>query len=279
MHNMNLKAGTTMKPNQRAFPRTRLGSLGAISIAGLLLAGCASTDPNAAATSGTTASDKTRMTNSGFLSDYARLKPLASSEAMQCWRTADLDLKKYNKVLISRMVVTLKDGQGKGVDPTDLKTLTDYFQASLVKAFAPQMPAVESPAADVLVLRIALTDLVPTSVGKSVTATIVPFGFVADAGAGAATGRPAGATPYLGETGVEMQFLDGGSASVLGECRDTEIGRKYAADLNAGAAGAAETWANGYMGSFDSWTYAKDAFDKWSAITAKVVTQLRATKA
>jgi hypothetical protein len=52
-----------------------------------------------------------------------------------------------------------------------------------------------------------------------------------------ATGRPAGSTPYLGETGIEMQFLDGASGVVLAECADTQIGRKYAADVDAGAAG------------------------------------------
>ena len=90
-----------------------------------------------------------------------------------------------------------------------------------------------------------------------------------------ATGRPAGSTPYLGETGMEMQFRDGASGTILGECRDTEIGRKYAADLNSSATGAAQTWASGYLNSFQSWSYAKDAFDKWAAMTAKRFAQLR----
>jgi hypothetical protein len=34
--------------------------------------------------------------------------------------------------------------------------------------------------------------------------------------------------------------------------------------MNAGAAGAAENWVNGYMDSFQQWSYAKTAFDKWS---------------
>jgi hypothetical protein len=48
--------------------------------------------------------------------------------------------------------------------------------------------------------------------------------------------------------------------------------------MNAGASGAAETWANGYMNSFQSWSYAKDAFDKWSALTAKRLGELRGVK-
>ena len=76
-----------------------------------------------------------------------------------------------------------------------------------------------------------------------------PYGFVAEAGADAATGRPAGSTPYLGETGIEMQFVDSAKGTILAECRDTQIGRKYAAELDAGATGAAQTWASGYVNS------------------------------
>jgi hypothetical protein len=197
------------------------------------------------------------------------------AEGIQCWRDPNLDAKKYDKVLISRIAVKLKPGQDESIDPTDLKTLTDYFYQSLVKALKPQMPVVDKPGPDVLVMRIALTNLVPTKVAESVAGTAVPYGFVAEAGSGVASGRPAGSTPYLGETGMEMQFRDGASGRVLAECRDTEIGRKYAADLNAGVSGAAQTWASGYLNSFQSWSYAKNAFDKWSVLTAQRLAALR----
>jgi hypothetical protein len=72
-----------------------------------------------------------------------------------------------------------------------------------------------------------------------------------------------------------MQFLDGGTAKVIAECRDTQIGRKYAADVNASSVGAAQTWASGYLNSFQSWSYAKNAFDKWSLLIAKRFAELR----
>jgi hypothetical protein len=93
-----------------------------------------------------------------------------------------------------------------------------------------------------------------------------------------ATGRPAGSTPYLGETGIEMQFRDGASGAILAECRDTQIGRKYATDLDGSAVGVAQTWASGYLNSFESWAYAKNAFDKWSAPTATRLAELRGVK-
>jgi hypothetical protein len=242
----------------------------------VLVGGCASTDSSLMGSgTGVTASDPTRFTQSGFLSDYARLRPAPWGDGIECWRDPHLDAKKYDKVLISRMTVTLKAGQEQGVDPTDLKTLTDYFHASLVKALKPQMQVVDKPGPGVVVIRIALTNLVPTGVAESVTGTLVPYAFIAEAGSGVATGRPAGSTPYLGETGMEMQFRDGASGVILAECRDTEIGRKYAADMNAGAVGTAQTWASGYLNSFQSWSYARNAFDKWSELTAKRVAELR----
>lgn len=250
--------------------------LGLAVAAAVLVASCASTDSGLLGSgAGVTASDPTRFTQTGFLSEYGRLKPTPDGQGAECWRDTNVNLKKFDKVLISRMVVTLKPDQQQGIDPTDLKTLTDYFHGSLTTALRPQMRVVDTSGPGVIVIRIALTNLVPTSVGRSVAGTLVPYGFVAEAGSGVATGRPAGSTPYLGETGIEMQFRDGGTNAVLGECRDTQIGRKYAADVDAGAAGAAQTWASGYLGSFESWSYARNAFDKWSALVAKRFAELR----
>lgn len=238
---------------------------------------------NAALGSGTNvvATDSARLTRSGFLSDYARLRPVAGLDGIECWRDSSLNPKQFDKVLVSRIVVSLappkveKVGEQKTIDPNDLKTLTDYFHNALVKSLKPQMQVVDRAGPGVVVMRIALTDLVPTTVTDSLAGTLIPYAFVAEAGSGTATGRPAGSTPYMGETGMEMQFRDGANGRVIAECRDTEIGRKYAVTMNAGTVSAAQTWANGYMSSFEAWQYAKEAFDKWSLLVAKRFAELR----
>ena len=246
-----------------------------------LFSGCQTYDAALGSGTGVTATDSARLTKSGFLSDYARLKPVAALDGIECWRDSRLDPKKFDKVMVSRIVVSLvppkdnKEGEQKTIDPNDLKTLTDYFYGSLVTALKPQMPVVDKAGPGVVVIRIALTDLVPTTVTDSVAGTLIPYAFIAEAGSGVATGRPAGSTPYMGETGMEMQFRDGGTGAILAECRDTQIGRKYAADTNANAAGAAQTWASGYLNSFQAWSYAKNAFDKWSMLVAKRFAELR----
>ena len=137
------------------------------------------------------------------------------------------------------------------------------------------MPVVTTAGPGVLVMRTALTDLVPTDSARSLLGTAVPYGFVAEAGSGVAAGRPAGSTPYLGQTGIELQFADGATGAILGECADTQVGRKYAADLDRGVGNAAQTWASGYLGSFQAWSYAKEAFDKWSVQIAQRIAMLR----
>lgn len=254
-------------------------SLGICLIAGstALFSGCQTYDAALGSGTGVTATDSARLTRSGFLSDYARLKPVAALEGIECWRDPNLNAKQFDKVMVSRIVVSLaaKAGEQSTIDPSDLKTLTDYFHSSLVKALKPQMQVVDKAGPGVVVIRIALTDLVPTAVTDSLAGTLIPYAFIAEAGSGTATGRPAGSTPYMGETGMEMQFRNGATGAVVAECRDTEIGRKYAAALNAGTVGAAQTWANGYMSSFQAWQYAKEAFDKWSMLVAKRFAELR----
>jgi hypothetical protein len=248
------------------------GLCGAALLGTLLVSGHASAESGASATksngAAVTVTDPRRLTQSGFLTNYGRLKPVAKGNGVECWRDTGVDVRKYDKVMISRILVSLKPrtGENVAVDPSDLKKLTDYFNDALVTALKPQMAIVTAPEPGTIVIAVALTSLKPTDVKRSVTGTLIPFGFVAEAGSGVATGGPVGSTPYLGETGMEMQFLDAASGAVVAECRDTTVGRKYAAEMDSSAA---STWANGYMNSFQAWNYAKNAFDKWSLLVAQ----------
>ncbi len=246
---------------------------GLCALAALLLAGCA----NMGGGSGenVTVSAPNKFTHTNFLTNYSKMVKAPGSDGALCWRDDKINLQSFKKVMITRIVVTLKDDQAQGIDPTNMKALTDYFYKALVTALKPQFEIVDKPGPGVIVIRIALTDLVPTSVGRSLTGTLIPYGFIAEASSGVAAGDPAGSTPYLGQTGMEIQFLDGASRTAIGECVDTQIGRKYAADVEAGASGATTTWINGYMNSFQAWTYAQNAFDKWSMEIANRLAVLR----
>ncbi len=242
----------------------------------VLLAGCAAPGNGGSIIASENSKDK--VASVGFLSDPARLKANSASGGLLCWRKPGVDWKRYDKIMIERIKVYITPASNPApIDPSDLKTLIDYFHADLVRNLTPTVPVVDVAGPGVLRVRLALTSLVPTNTLKSLAGTAVPYGFVAEMSSGAASGRPAGSTPYMGQTGLEAQFLDGASGTVVGECADTEIGLKYAADLNKGATTAAQAWVDGYASSFESWSYARDAFDKWSALFATRFAELRAT--
>jgi hypothetical protein len=245
----------------------------------MALAACApSSGPSGAGTAGVVASTQTvaNVRRVGVLTDYARLAPMPGGGGMLCWRAQGVDWKAYDKIMLERIQVFLDPASdARPIDPTDLKMLIDYFHDAVVRDLSPRMRFVKQTGPGVLRVRFALTSLVPTNTVASLAGTAAPYGFVAEIGSGAATGRPVGSTPYLGRTGMEVQFRDGASGRIVGECADTEIGRKYVADLNQGASGAAEAWVNGYVDSFTSWSYAKDAFDKWASAFAQRLRELQ----
>jgi hypothetical protein len=258
---------------------SRVAGVATVAVALPLVVLAACSTPAGAPSAGSIASDNRQVAQVGFLSAPARLQAGPDAEGALCWRQPGTDWKRYDKVMIERIQLYLdpKTSADRAIDPTDLKTLIDYFDAALVKNIAPIATLVDKPGPGVLRVRLALTSLVPTNTAQSLAGTAIPYGFIAEAGAGAASGRPAGSTPYMGQTGLQAQFRDGASGAVIGECADTTIGLKYAADLDRGAAGAAQAWMNGYTSSFTSWNYAQDAFNKWSAAFAKRLVALRSS--
>lgn len=259
--------------------RTLWGRGLALLVAGLL-SGCAAGQSGDTAAQGAGKPAVKGVDQSvGFLSDYARLKPLPGQHQAKAWRQDGVNWAQYDKVLIERIQVFLKnEGQRKGVDPTDLKTLIDYFYAALTREVGQAATLVDKPGPGVLRVRIAIVDLVPTSAAASAVGTCIPYAFAAELASGPADGLPAGSTPYLGHTGIQAQFLDGASGRVVAEFADTEVGRKYVAELDKGVGNAAEQWASGYFSSFTTWGYAKNAFDKWAKLLRERLDELRGTK-
>jgi hypothetical protein len=208
-------------------------------------AGCASTP----------STTETKLTQSGFLSDYSKLQPDPGDPGAKLYLKPDVDWKRYNRVMLERIRVWVKPDAGyKGVDPAELKALTDYFQQAIVKALEPTYPVVNEPGPDVLRARVAITDLIPTQPEMSVVTLVVPFGSVADIAAGAA------GVSYLGETAIEAEFLDSQTHQVLAAYQDRDIGKKY--NLSQGV----ESAASSYTKAYSTWAYAQAAFDAWAQL-------------
>ena len=201
----------------------------------------------------------------GFLAHPDRLQPVPGESGAYRWIDPDAKLAQYNQILLERIQVQLaSDAEYKAVDPTDLKTLTDYFQQSIAKALGNAYPIITKPGPGVLRARITIVDLVPTKPEMSVVALVVPYATVADVASGAATGGPVGSAPYLGRTGIAAQFIDSQTNRVIAEYADTQVGRKYVVDTSKGVGGAITTGFSDYAKAYSTWAYARQAFDGWA---------------
>jgi hypothetical protein len=219
----------------------------------LLIAGCASTKEAAG------------PRYSGFLSDYSKLQPDPDgSEAMR-YRHPAVDMKKYNKILLERIMVSLKsDAEYKAIDPDQMKTLTDYFREAIARELGTDYPLVNEPGPDVLRVRLAITDLVPTQAAMSVVMVAIPFATIPDLASGAATKGGVGSAPYLGHTAIEGEGLDSMTLEPVFSYVEQRFPKKYDVDTSEGAGKAVAKGYGQYFKSYKAWAYTKDAFDYWA---------------
>jgi hypothetical protein len=230
--------------------------LSAALCAALALGGCAGTDPGGAQA----------PPYAELLSQPQRLEPVTGQSGALAWQVPDAELQKYDRVLLERIQVRIADEAGhKTIDPADLKSLVDYFHRAIVKALGSAYPVVAKPGPGVLRVRIALYDLVPTQPLVSVGIFFTPYATIPDLLSGPATGEAAGAAPYLGRTGIAVQFTDGQTGRVVAEFTDDRFGKKYVIDTSQGAVAAATTGMADYVRSYSTWAYAQQAFDQWAA--------------
>lgn len=247
-------------PKRQTMMRTSI-LLPLLLLCAALSAGCASTPAGEA-----------KPKYAGFLSDYSKLQPVPNGDGAERYLDPNQNWKQYNKVMLDRIRVWYKnDADYKGIDPTELKALTDYFQNAIVKALGPNYPVVTKPGPDVLRVRVAITDLIPTKPEMSVVTLVVPYAAVADVASGGGTGS----TPYLGQTAIEAEFLDSQTNRVVAAYVDRQVGKKYDVDLSQGVGSAVEKGFSSYSKAYSTWAYAQAAFDYWAGLLRKRLDEVR----
>ena len=211
--------------------------------AALLLAGCA-------------ASGMKDVQKTGFLSDYAQLKPGTGDQAALLYIKPGLDLKPYNKLMFERFVVLLSDSaEFREVDPAMLKELTDYYQNAVFTAVKGGYEIVDQPGPGVLRVRVAITQLTPSNPTANTLSTIIPVGIVVSGATKAVSGENLG----TGEAGTEFEMLD----SITGERLAAAVDKRQ-----------------GGKGVFrGKWEDTKEAFDYWAKRFRQRLDEMRGMKA
>lgn len=191
--------------------------------------------------SGCAAHKMEEVHKAGFLGDYSQLKQGGEDQAVLTYIKPGVNFKVYKKLMIDPVEIWYSpDVEYKGIQPDQLKELTDYFHNALVKAVEDRYPVVNAPGEDVLRIRAAITDVIP---GKPVTgtlSTLIPIGIAISGTKKAATGTHAS----VGQTAVEAELIDSLTYERLAAAVDRRAGKKGA-----------------FRGEWDD---AKDAFDLWA---------------
>lgn len=115
---------------------------------------------------------------SGFLdaSIYPKLKP-GETKGTKLWIKEGADLRAYDRLLIDPIVCMPTEKMTEELTPEQEKKATDVFRRILVEAVDPFYPVVSEPAAHVLRVRIALTELTPTRGDMGVGAAALEVDF------------------------------------------------------------------------------------------------------
>ena len=194
------------------------------------------------------------------------------------WMAPNANMKQYDKVLLTRILVTLDQSENKAVDPVTQAKLTAYLRSAIVKALEPKYPVVTQPGPACSSCVLTLVDLVPVNVAEDVAYQAVPFGggVVAELAEGPVMGEGFGSAPFLGRTGIVAQFFDGKTNELIGEYADTQFGKQYVINLSKGATVAAETGRDQYWKGLKSWDYAQEAFTGWARDFRQYLDRVRA---
>jgi len=175
------------------------------------------------------------------MENYPTFQPGPSDGADLRYLKEGADFSKYNRVMFDHVVFYLKeDSKYKGIQPEEMKELADMFHVAAVKALEGAYPIVAEPGADVLRVRVAITDIEPSNPAASGLTTVLPIGLAVSIIKKGATGKHMG----VGGAGMEAEFLDSLTNERLAAAIDTKWGSKLSGMTKLGAANEAfEFWA------------------------------------
>ena len=154
--------------------------------------------------------------NSGFLTDYSKLKPIAGSDTlMYTAPNAYTDLKNYKAVMIDQPeLVIADDSKYKGIKPDDAKAVADALRAQMSDTVTKngRMFVVDKPGPGVLYIRMAASNVHLKKKGRGLLG-YTPAGFVV--GSAVSAGQEMKQKVILQDMNLEMEVQDSQTQKVL----------------------------------------------------------------
>jgi len=182
--------------------------IGALLLVCGMLVGCASTP---------------KETPSGFLQNYPQFQPGPSDGVDQLYTKPGMDLSKYRRIMVDEAQFYLKKSAAEqGIQASELKELSDTFHRAIFEALGNAYPLVTEPGADVLRIRLAVTNIETSNPAMSGITTVLPVGLAISVAKKATTGSYTG----VGGASMEVEFLDSMTNERLAAAIDTFDGSK-----------------------------------------------------
>ena len=96
----------------------------------------------------------------GFLDRYPAFKLDPDFKDVYMWRNPKANLKKYSKIMVAPLEIWLSpDSEYKGLTADQIGLVNRMYQFTMIETMEPDYPIVSKPGNDVLVLRVALTNV------------------------------------------------------------------------------------------------------------------------
>lgn len=199
-----------------------------IVLLALMNIGCASTGMN-------------KVEKNGFLDDYSQLRPGEGDQPAYGYSRPGADLSKYDKIIIEKVCVCLPGQEDSSdLEPILLREFADYYDQAITSAVFDRYKIVDEPGPGVLRIRVAITDVKPSSPIINTISSVSPLGISISLATKIFSGKNLG----TGEAASEIEVLD----SVTGERLVADVDRRQ----------------GGKMIFRGKWTDTQNAFDHWA---------------
>ena len=148
---------------------------------------------------------------SGFLGTYEDFDVDPADESLLWWEQDSFDWSNYRAVMLDPVTIYFDpEAQGREIVPDELKKLTDGFREAVIEELGDAYPVVDKPANDVLRIRCAITDVVPSNAALNVATSVIAF------------------VPVdMGGAAIEVEYLDSTTGERLAAGVDQKLGTPF----------------------------------------------------
>ncbi|VAW18232.1 hypothetical protein MNBD_BACTEROID05-1070, partial [hydrothermal vent metagenome] len=165
----------------------------------------------------------------GFLEDYSQMTEHQDIKGLFVRRHVTKNIGDYSKFLIAPVQVYFQpDSKGIGVNPQEIVKLTSFVQDQLKEGLSEHYTVVDEPGEDVLLIRAAITEVVPNKIYLNLHWSTTMMG----AGIGGAS--------------FEAEFLDAGNGEQILAVIDRRKGNRVK-----------------YLKGLSKWGHTKEVLQTW----------------